>query len=119
MSSVEKVDEQEEESEEELEGAGGPNGGLVWRRRPDRKTRTVRNKEARVKGQEAELAARQKLKQQRRELQNLDFIGQEISEVEQERERRRQRRERLRAEKALSQPPRLGKMKYQETPTQV
>ncbi|CAL8468446.1 g7986 [Coccomyxa elongata] len=109
-----QVEEQEEESEEELEGTG-----LVPRRRPHKKTRTVRNKEARVKGQEAELAARQKVKQQRRELQNLDSIGQEISEVEQERERRQQRRERLKAEKALSQPPRLGKMKYQEAATQV
>lgn len=69
-----KVEEQEEESEKELEGTG-----LVPRRQPHKKTRTVRNKEARVKGQEAELAARQKLKQQRRELQNLDSIGQEIS----------------------------------------
>ncbi len=59
VASAGKVDEQEEESEEELEGTG-----LVSRRRPDKKTRTVRNKEARVKGQEAELAARQKLKQQ-------------------------------------------------------
>lgn len=114
-----KVEEDNDDSEEEQDGAGAAQEGSVPRRQPNKKTRTVRNKEARVKEQEAEMAAKQKVKQQRRELQNLDTIGQEISEVEQERERRLQRREKMKSEKALSEPPRLGKVKFQEAPVQV
>ncbi len=112
----EQVEEVDGDSEEEH---SGQEEGSVPSRRPNKKTRTVRNKEARVKEQEVEMAAKQRLKQQRRELQNLDSIGQEISEAEQERERRQQRRERMKAEKALIAPPRLGKVKFQEAPVQV
>ena len=39
--------------------------------------------------------------------------------MEAEKEHRKQRREAIKAQKALTQPPRLGKLKYQKTPVQV
>lgn len=114
------MEEDDNESEDEdQEGTRAEQGSAMPSRQHNKKTRTVRNKEARVKEQEAELAAKQKLKQQRRELHNLKTIEQEIGEAEQERERRQQRRETLKAEKALSEPPRLGKVKFKEAPVQV
>jgi nucleolar protein 53 len=109
----------EGEDDSEAEGVGVQDELSQQAACPEKKTKSKRNREARLREQKAELAAKQKLKAQRLQLQNLGDIQQEIEEAEVERELRQQRRKALQKEKAATEPPRLGKIKYQEAPVQV
>ena len=42
-----------------------------------------------------------------------------LADMDAEKEHRRQRREAIKTQKALTQPPRLGKLKYEKAPVQV
>lgn len=75
--------------------------------------------QARGKEAAAELAGRRELKRQRTELHNLKGIEAEVAAMEAERERRAARRAAVRAERALVQPPRLGKLRFTDQPLQV
>ncbi|KAG2429911.1 hypothetical protein HXX76_010691 [Chlamydomonas incerta] len=108
---------EEEDGEEEAGGSGSGDeaGGEARTKkgRTEKKTKKDRNKEARRKALEAELSGRKALKAQRRELQTLRDVEQELAATEEERELKRQRLAALRAEKAAVEPPRLGKLRFE------
>ena len=117
----------EEEEEEEAGGAGGPatpdaggGGGAAARdgqqRQRRSKTQKDRNREARRRLVDADLAARRDLKAQRRALDALPAIRAEIEDGEREKARLSGRRAADRAEKRATLPPRLGKRRFVPEP---
>ncbi len=72
-----------------------------------------------MKGAAAELAARRSLKRQRAQLDNLGAIQAEVAALEAQRAKRAQRRAAVKAERAATQPPRLGKLKFTPQPVQA
>ncbi|CAK0781566.1 hypothetical protein CVIRNUC_005407 [Coccomyxa viridis] len=103
------------DAEEDLKASGGH----APARQKGKKTAADRNRAARAKEQDAAVGVKQKLKQQRRDLQNMKLLEQELQDMEAEKTHRRQRRDAIKAEKALTEPPRLGKLKYEKAPVQV
>ena len=71
--------EEEEEDDTGAEEAGEGHAGPA--RQKGKKTTTDRNRAARAREQDAALEAKQKLKQQRRDLQNVKALEQELAGV--------------------------------------
>lgn len=88
-------------------------------RRQEKKTQTDRNRQKRQR--DADLAAQEKqeLKKQRRELDRVKNISQEIATLENARTAQATRKAVVKAEKALTAPPKLSKHKFQPANVQV
>ncbi|KAG2437142.1 hypothetical protein HYH02_011398 [Chlamydomonas schloesseri] len=113
---VEEEEEEEEEGDDAEEGGSGSGdeeGPRSKKQKQEKKTKKDRNKEARRKALDAQLAERKRLKAQRRELHSLRGVEAELAATEEERELKRQRLAALRAEKAAVEPPRLGKLRFE------
>ncbi|CAG9462492.1 unnamed protein product [Pedinophyceae sp. YPF-701] len=108
-----------EASDSEPEDAGSEGEDVAPQKRPEKKTRAQRNKERRVAEEAARLAARRALKKQRREIDGLGRTRRELEEEEADREVLRARREAMLAERALQEPPRLGRHKFEPAPVEV
>ena len=85
----------------------------------EKKTQTDRNREKRRRGAEEEHTVKQKLKKQRRDLDSLKDFTAQIAEQEALQKARAIRKAVTKAEKALSEPPKLGKHKFQPASVQV
>ena len=85
----------------------------------NKKTIKDRNRQARNKLLEKEMAIRKKERQQRRDLENLKHISEEVHVLEQNREERLKRRQADLEDLMNSEPPRLGKHKFTPMPIQV
>lgn len=83
------------------------------------KSRKERNREMRRLGGEAELAIRRREKAQKRDLSQLKQLLTEVNTTLSEREMRCARRAADLAERAATEPPRLGKHKFEPLPLQV
>lgn len=86
---------------------------------PEKKTRTDRNRDKRRRDAEEEYSAKQELKKQRRDLDRLSDFNAEIAQQEILQKARAIRKAVTKAEKALSEPPKLGKQKFQPANIQV
>lgn len=113
------VESDEEEEETEDDSDASEKDGLKGASRHHKKTIKDRNRQARNKVLEKEIEMKRKEKQQRRDLENLKDIHQQVDELEEERDDRRQRRKADRQELEESAPPRLGKHKFTPLPIQV
>ncbi|CAL5221260.1 g3419 [Coccomyxa viridis] len=109
----------EEDTEDDAEADEASDGHIISARAKGKKTAADRNRASRAKDQNTAVEAKHKLKQQRRDLQNVKQLEQELADMDAEKEHRRQRRQAIKAQKALTQPPRLGKLKYEKAPVQV
>lgn len=113
-------DEEEEEEEEKSGDGDGPIGGVTaFKRAPEKKTRTQRNREKRRREAEAAVGAKKSLKKQRRDLDCLKLLQRDIEQDETERTARAARRAADREEAARQGPPRLGRHKFEPAPLQV
>jgi len=113
----------EDEDEDEIAGeavAEGQAAVAVPGRRPqEKKTQADRNREKRRRDAEEELAARRSLKKQRRELDSVKQYHVEIARQEALQAANATRRAVTKREKELTEPPRLGKHKFQPANVQV
>mmetsp|Transcript_14530 Transcript_14530/g.31614 ORF Transcript_14530/g.31614 Transcript_14530/m.31614 type:complete len:445 (-) Transcript_14530:345-1679(-) len=103
-----------EDGEEEDAGAAAAKSSQLRK-----KTKKDRNKERRRQLQEQEQEERQQLKKQRRDLEHLDQLQEDLQGEVAEKGMRQQRRKVVQAEKAATQPPRLGKHKFEPPSVQV
>uniref|UniRef100_A0A7R9VJW7 Ribosome biogenesis protein NOP53 n=1 Tax=Chlamydomonas euryale TaxID=1486919 RepID=A0A7R9VJW7_9CHLO len=85
----------------------------------NKKTQKDRNRERRRQDEDVELQERRRLKQQRRDLENLDALKSQLEQELAEREHKRQRRQHVQAEKAAAIPPRLGPHRFEPSRVQV
>lgn len=114
-------------SDEEEEGARSRDTGSseasdtkeLAGRVSEKKTQTDRNRIKRRRDAEGEQTAKQKLKKQRRDLENLTEFNQEIVQQELLQQAKAIRKAVTKAEKALIEPPKLGKHKFQPANIQV
>lgn len=111
--------EQEEDGEEEDEEGGAEAARRRAAAQRDRKTKKDRNKEARKRAAEEVAAAAAAVKRQRRELDALPSLVEEVKDIEAEVEERRARRAADRAERVAAAPPRLGKLPFEPMPLQA
>lgn len=112
----------ESDSEEEMdsqESDSSDNDAARGTSRHEKKTVRDRNRQAKNKALERENEMKKKEKRQRRDLENLRQISQEVTELEVERDERRQRRREDIKELENTAPPRLGKHKFTPLPIQV
>eukprot|EP00887_Chlorella_sp_A99_P000644 scaffold5.g644.t1 len=107
-----------EEGEEAGAGEGG-GGGARRRREAGKKTRQDRSRAARRRAADEAAAAAARLKVQRRDIDGLRGLKEEVKQLEAEREARRARRAADRADRAAAQPPRLGKLPFEPMPVQA
>ncbi|KAJ9528385.1 hypothetical protein QJQ45_020316 [Haematococcus lacustris] len=84
-----------------------------------KKTRKDRNREARLQQRTQEAAARSALKRQRQQLQSLPDLAAEVEAEEGLRAAKIARRKVVKEEKAASQPPKLGKLRFEDLAVQV
>eukprot|EP00199_Chlamydomonas_sp_CCMP681_P000858 CAMPEP_0119103352 /NCGR_PEP_ID=MMETSP1180-20130426/1797_1 /TAXON_ID=3052 ORGANISM="Chlamydomonas cf sp, Strain CCMP681" /NCGR_SAMPLE_ID=MMETSP1180 /ASSEMBLY_ACC=CAM_ASM_000741 /LENGTH=444 /DNA_ID=CAMNT_0007087823 /DNA_START=62 /DNA_END=1396 /DNA_ORIENTATION=- len=103
-----------DQGDEEEEGAEGPHAS-----RGPKKTRKDRNKDLRVAAEARAAVGRLNLKRQRAQLADLNQLVETVEEEEADRSSRRQRRAVVADEKAASQPPKLGKLRFQDLSVQV
>uniref|UniRef100_A0A7S3QKN9 Ribosome biogenesis protein NOP53 n=1 Tax=Dunaliella tertiolecta TaxID=3047 RepID=A0A7S3QKN9_DUNTE len=113
----------EDDNEIQLGSAGGEDGAAVVKAKLALKaaqmTTKDRNRQARRMAQEQELELKRALKQQRVQLEHLASLQKQLEEEEEEGKRRLLRRQVVKAEKAASQPPRLGKHRFEDMSVQV
>jgi len=111
VASESEEEEESDESEEEDDS----------KRTSKRNKKTIkdRNRQARNKILEKEMTLRKKERQQRRDLENLKHISEEVHTLEQDREERLKRRQADLEDLMNSEPPRLGKHKFTPMPIQV
>lgn len=79
----------------------------------EKKTQTDRNRNKRRREAEEEQTAKQRLKKQRRDLDKLSEFNEDISRQEILQQAKALRKAVTKAEKALIEPPKLGKHKFQ------
>lgn len=117
MLQVEAEPDDDNDNQDEQLNPEGPDGAAV----PTtvKKTKKDRNKEKRRIEMEKELAARQALKRQRQQLDALPRLQDEVKSREQLLALELERKRVQQAEKAASQPPKLGKHKYEPPTIQV
>jgi len=112
---------EDDEEEDGVDGSGGE-GEAAWCRGKQglrKKNKTDRNREVRNREIEKGIETRRRVKQQRRDLSNLKLVQCQVEDILAAREERRRRRAADRAEKAISQPPKLGKHTFEPLPVQV
>ncbi|KAK9828774.1 hypothetical protein WJX72_002013 [[Myrmecia] bisecta] len=111
----------EEGAGEEGEEGDGDDAvpGEAAARRADKKNKAMRNKEARRRAAEVAEEERRRLKRQRQDLANLHQLDADISSAETARQARLARRAVVKAERMASEPPRLGKQRFNAEPVQV
>jgi nucleolar protein 53 len=116
-----QVDAEEEEEESgDIEATGGADPVAVRvRKGQEKKTQTDRNREKRRRDAEDEQAAKQRLKKQRRELDSVKQYHTEIAREEALQAANATRKAITKREKALTEPPKLGKHKFQPANVQV
>lgn len=102
----------EEESEEEESTDATP-------ARQKKKTLKDRNRQAKHRLMEEEMEKKQREKRQRKDLENLKKIEEDVEQILTAREERLKRRNADKEELAKSQPPRLGKHRFEPLPIQV
>lgn len=107
-------EDEEEENEEDIEMSAAARA-----KKNEKKTKKDRNREVKRRALEEELQRTKKEKKQRVDIANLKQIQSEVEETLKERELKRKRKEANKAEKAASEPPRLGKHKFENMPLQV
>ena len=95
------------------------NGKVVAGQSSEKKTQTDRNRDKRRRDAEEEQNAKQRLKKQRRDLDMLSDFNQEITHQEVLQQAKALRKAVTKAEKALIEPPKLGKHKFQPANIQV
>lgn len=93
--------------------------GVKRRVEVKRKTKQDRNRQARAKAARDEVERRRKEKKQRNELAALPELATQVEETLEGQEARRVRRHADLAEKKASEPPRLGRHKFEPMPLQV
>lgn len=114
-----------DDEDEEVAAGGGAVAGeplsvAVPARRPqEKKTQADRNREKRRRDAEDDLAAKRKLKKQRRELDSVKQYHEEISRQETLQAAHAARRAITKREKSLTEPPKLGKHRFQPANVQV
>mmetsp|Transcript_6152 Transcript_6152/g.17651 ORF Transcript_6152/g.17651 Transcript_6152/m.17651 type:complete len:394 (-) Transcript_6152:215-1396(-) len=114
-----QVDEDVADDSDE-DGAAAPEDASGIDRRPAKqKTTTQRNREARRKAAEAELAKRQQRKAVGAGISQVDQLTAEIEAEEAARQARLLRKQTALAEKRAVGPPRLGKQSFEPAPVQV
>ena len=123
---VDANDDDDEEEEEEFAKSSEPvessktlDAGISVSCAPKKKTQKDRNKEKRRRGAEVEITAKQQLKKQRRDLEKVSDFQHEISHQEALQRARAIRKAITKSEKALSEPPKLGKHRFRPANIQV
>jgi nucleolar protein 53 len=109
----------EEEEEEEEEGSDSDDDVVVKKRGTERKTLKERNKEKRKRQAVAEEARKAEEKHKRREMANFKQLKSQVEEEIVEKQAKTLRRQLDRAERAASQPAKLGKHKFEPMSLQV
>lgn len=108
----------EDEGSDEHE-ASVPGAARTAAEGPGKKTKADRNRQLRRRGVDAALGVKQRLKAQRRDIDQLAQRTAEIAEHAALLAVRQKRKQVSMAEKAASEPPRLGKARFQQEPVQV
>ncbi|KAL0021434.1 hypothetical protein WJX79_008815 [Trebouxia sp. C0005] len=96
--------------------SGKPAAAVSLRTKRIKKDRGL---ELRRRPREEEDERRRTLKAQRRDIDNVKHIQQQLQEEEADREEMRAAKAASKAEKAMHEPPRLGKVKFEAEPVQV
>jgi len=112
------LDESSDETSGEEEEEGGE-GRKRSRNEGRKKTRAERNKRARGKVQVREEEARKALRKQRREIENLEELEKVVAAEEETRAILKERRDATRKERELTEPPKMGRNKFEDMPVQV
>jgi len=112
-------EEEEEKEEEEMEGNDSGDDVVVKKSGTERKTMKERNKEKRKRQAVAEEARKAEEKHKRREMANFKQLKSQVEEEIVEKQAKTLRRQLDRAERAASQPAKLGKHKFEPMSLQV
>lgn len=111
---------EEEEEEEEMEGSGNDSDEVMVKKiGTERKTLKERNKEKRKRQAVAEEARKAEEKRKRREMANFKQLKSQVEVEIIDKQAKTLRRQLDRAERAASQPAKLGKHKFEPMSLQV
>ncbi|KAJ8442639.1 hypothetical protein Cgig2_003683 [Carnegiea gigantea] len=111
---------QTEDADTEAEKRIHTAGGKCCRKSKEKRvTKAERNRKMRRKGQLKAEEEAKKIEELSREIESLPDILQEIAQEEEEKQKRHLRRVIAKQERLKSNPPRLGKRKFEPAPVQV
>ncbi|MEW5305253.1 MAG: hypothetical protein WDW38_005704 [Sanguina aurantia] len=116
-----ETDEDENEIELGSAAAGSSGADATGSRTAEskKKTKQDRNKQQRRKAEEKHLEERRLLKKMRGDLDQLHVVAAAVEEEAEQQQLRQERKEAVREERAVSRPPRLGKLKFEPQSVQV